>query len=29
MPERFLGNYYCHLIAPDYLRALVRGDLEP
>ena len=29
MPERFLGNYYCHLIAPEYLRALVRGELQP
>jgi hypothetical protein len=26
MPERFLGNYYCHLIAPDYLRTLIRGE---
>lgn len=25
MPDRFLGNYYCHLVAPDYLRALVTG----
>lgn len=25
MPERFLGNYYCHLIAPEYLEALVTG----
>jgi len=29
MPDRFLGNYYCHLIAPDYLRALVRGEFKP
>jgi hypothetical protein len=29
MPDRFLGNYYCHLIAPDYLRALVRGEHKP
>ena len=26
MPERFLGNYYCHLAAPSYIEALVRGD---
>ncbi len=29
MPEHFLGNYYCHLIAPNYLRALIRGELQP
>lgn len=26
MPERFLGNYYCHLAAPGYIEALVRGQ---
>lgn len=25
MPERFMGNYYCHLASPEYLEALVRG----
>lgn len=29
MPDRFLGNYYCHLIAPDYLEALIRGHERP
>ncbi len=29
MPERFLGNYYCHLISPQYLQALVRGTVYP
>lgn len=28
MPERFLGNYYCHLAAPSYLESLVRGQLN-
>lgn len=26
MPERFQGNYYCHLVAPAYLEALLRGQ---
>lgn len=26
MPARFLGNYYCHLAAPSYIEALVRGE---
>jgi hypothetical protein len=25
-PERFRGVHYCHLIAPDYLAALMTGD---
>jgi hypothetical protein len=25
-PERFRGVHYCHLIAPDYLAALMAGD---
>lgn len=29
MPERFLGNYYCHLIAPGYLESLIRGVQQP
>lgn len=29
MPERFQGNYYCHLVAPEYLHALVAGDIPP
>ena len=29
MPERFQGNYYCHLVAPKYLEALLRGRLQP
>lgn len=27
MPDRFLGNYYCHLVAPSYLEALVLGTV--
>ena len=27
MPDAFKGNYYCHLVAPGYLEALIRGDL--
>ena len=26
MPDRFQGNYYCHLISPAYLRALMLGN---
>lgn len=26
MPDRFKGTYYCHLIAPAYLEAILRGD---
>ena len=29
MPERFQGNYYCHLISPQYLEALLRGQIQP
>ncbi len=29
MPERFRGVHYCHFIAPEYLRALLKGDAEP
>lgn len=29
LPERFKGNYYCHLAAPDYLRALLKGEAVP
>ncbi|QFU76479.1 hypothetical protein EY643_12870 [Halioglobus maricola] len=29
MPERFLGNYYCHLVAPSYLDQLIRGRAAP
>ena len=28
MPERFLGNYYCHLAHPDYIRALATGEVS-
>jgi hypothetical protein len=28
MPDRFKGTYYCHLISPLYLEALLRGDIE-
>ncbi len=28
MPDRFLGNYYCHLVAPSYLESLVRGNMK-
>ena len=27
MPERFLGNYYCHLADPGYIRGLATGEL--
>ena len=27
MPKRFKGNHYCHLVAPDYLALLMRGEL--
>jgi hypothetical protein len=27
MPDRFKGTYYCHLVAPDFLKAVLRGDL--
>jgi hypothetical protein len=27
MPDKFKGNYYCHLVAPDFLEAVLRGDL--
>ena len=26
MPARFKGNYYCHLVAPDYLETLLRDS---
>ncbi len=29
LPERFQGNYYCHLVAPDYLRSVLRGQSRP
>ncbi len=29
MPDRFKGVHYCHLVAPDYVRALMMGSLEP
>ena len=29
MPDRFKGSYYCHLIAPDFLDAVLRGIVEP
>lgn len=29
MPERFKGNYYCHLVAPDYLEAILLGKVTP
>jgi len=25
MPESWRGNHYCHLVAPEYIRALMRG----
>jgi hypothetical protein len=28
-PEKFRGVHYCHLIAPEYLRALISGEREP
>jgi len=27
MPDRFKGAHYCHLIAPDFLEAVLRGDV--
>ena len=29
LPERFQGNYYCHLVAPDFLRAILLGKTGP
>lgn len=29
MPARFRGVQYCHFIAPDYLRRLLRGEARP
>ena len=29
MPDRFKGTYYCHLISPLYLEAVVRGEMNP
>jgi len=26
MPARFKGNHYCHLVAPEYLELLLRGE---
>jgi hypothetical protein len=28
-PERFRGVHYCHLLAPDYMRGLLDGSIEP
>jgi hypothetical protein len=28
-PPRFRGVHYCHLIAPEHLRALLKGEVEP
>lgn len=28
-PPRFRGTRYCHLIAPEYLRRLLLGDIKP
>jgi hypothetical protein len=27
MPDRFKGAHYCHLIAPDFLEAVLRGEI--
>lgn len=29
MPDRFKGTYYCHLIAPEFLEAVLRGEVHP
>jgi len=29
MPDRFLGQTYCHLATPAYLKAIATGDLQP
>lgn len=29
MPDRFKGTHYCHLIAPDFLEAVLRGEVDP
>jgi hypothetical protein len=29
MPDRFKGQYYCHLIYPPYLEAVLRGEVDP
>ncbi len=28
MPDRFKGTYYCHLVSPAFLEALLRGEAE-
>ncbi|WGL16841.1 hypothetical protein PVT68_00735 [Microbulbifer bruguierae] len=28
MPDSFMGTHYCHSIAPEYLRALVLGEVR-
>jgi len=28
MPESWRGNHYCHLVAPEHIRALMRGDVR-
>ena len=28
-PPQFRGTRYCHLVAPEYLRRLLRGEVEP
>jgi len=29
LPDRFKGTYYCHLIAPAFLEAVLRGEVHP
>jgi hypothetical protein len=29
MPDRFKGSYYCHLVAPEFLHAVLRGEVDP
>jgi hypothetical protein len=29
VPERFRGTHYCHLVAPEYLRAVLTGAAAP
>jgi len=29
MPDRFKGSYYCHLVAPQFLQAVLRGEVDP
>jgi hypothetical protein len=29
MPEKFIGQTYCHLATTNYLKALAAGEMQP